>query len=653
MSTSPKQRLQELKDLLDAGRIDDAEYASLRQSALNDLGMPPRGAIAAQGGGTDAGYGKGDMLGSDDRGYKLVRPLGQGGMGQVWLAEDLAESTNTGRTRHVALKLLPKHLTQDKRNADLLLTEAQRVRELRHPHIVAVYDWRQDLNGGGYFLVMEHIAGQTLDQWLAEHRRCDWDHALDIVQPIAQALEYAWREHQVVHRDLKPANVMLTEKGVVKLLDFGIAAQSRSTQSRLGVEAPQTAGTLGYRAPEASVNPGKPQPALDVYALAVMVYELLEGSLPFDGERTRHFDPDKPAGLSAERWRVLLAGLSFMPQDRGPATALALVQALVRADATQVAAPVATPVAAPVAAPVADPPAASSGAVDKMPSTAPVERVASSPVTGRVPDRPAYLHPYAIVGGTAVLVMLGIYLAIGHKDPPATNGVAALSAPLTSGQGATGTTGVPSPAGARAPESLPTQTLGSGTVDTAVRQGEPRTQTTKPAPEPRPKPVQVAMSPPQVLTAPPVVKSSRYVNMDALPPSGGPAMASAGNPGVVMQLRRHLPQMPSSLFQQPFFSEGVFDRVVGGDGEQIRRLNLEGKVSAVHLIKVSEPSVTVNRQMEGLTLARATVLYRVVDPATGAVAKSVDIDLVGRGFSPEKALSELAKDVDSKASMLH
>jgi hypothetical protein len=130
-------------------------------------------------------------------------------------------------------------------------------------------------------------------------------------------------------------------------------------------------------------------------------------------------------------------------------------------------------------------------------------------------------------------------------------------------------------------------------------------------------------------------------------------MASAGNPGVVMQLRRHLPQMPSSLFQQPFFSEGVFDRVVGGDGEQIRRLNLEGKVSAVHLIKVSEPSVTVNRQMEGLTLARATVLYRVVDPATGAVAKSVDIDLVGRGFSPEKALSELAKDVDSKASMLH
>ena len=642
MSTSPKQRLQELKDLLEAGSIDAAEYASLRQFALNDFRAPTRGEISAQGDGTDAGYGIGDMLGSDDRGYKLVRPLGQGGMGQVWLAEDLAESTNTGRTRHVALKLLPKHLTQDKRNADLLLTEAQRVRELRHPHIVAVYDWRQDLNGGGYFLVMEHIAGQTLDQWLAEHRRCDWDHALDIVQPIAQALEYAWREHQVVHRDLKPANVMLTEKGVVKLLDFGIAAQSRSTQSRLGVEAPQTAGTLGYRAPEASVNPGKPQPALDVYALAVMVYELLEGSLPFDGERTRHFDPDKPEGLSEERWRVLLAGLSFMPQNR-PATALALVQALVHADAT------------PVAAPVADPPAASSGAADKMPPTAPVERVVTSPVTDPVQKRPP-AFPTALVGvggGAAALVMLGIYLAIGQRDPPATNGVAALSVPLTSGQGATGATGSPSPAGTRAPESLPTQPVGSGTVDTAVRQGEPRTQTTKPAPEPRPKPVQIATAPPQVLTAPPVVKSSRYVNMDALPPSGGPAMASAGNPAVVMQLRRHLPQMPSSLFQQPFFSEGVFDRVVSGDGEQIRRLNLDGKVSAVHLIKVSEPSVTVNRQMEGLTLARATVLYRVVDPATGAVAKSVDIDLVGRGFSPEKALSELAKDVDSKASMLH
>jgi hypothetical protein len=283
------------------------------------------------------------------------------------------------------------------------------------------------------------------------------------------------------------------------------------------------------------------------------------------------------------------------------------------------------------------------------------ERVLASPVTGRVPERPAYLHP-AIIGvgsGAAVLVMLGIYLVIGHKDPPATNGVAALSTPLTSGQGAPGIAVAPSPTGARAPQPVPTQAIGPGAVDTPVQQGKSRAPALIPVPEPRSKPVQVATSPPQVLTVPPIVKSSRYVNMDALPPSGGPAMASAGNPAVVMQLRRHLPQMPSSLFRQPFFSDGVFDRVVGGDGEQIRRLNLEGKVSAVHLIKVSEPSVTVNRQMEGLTIARATVLYRVVDPATGAVAKSVDIDLVGRGFSPEKALSELAKDVDSKASMLH
>lgn len=146
---------------------------------------------------------------------------------------------------------------------------------------------------------------------------------------------------------------------------------------------------------------------------------------------------------------------------------------------------------------------------------------------------------------------------------------------------------------------------------------------------------------------------TKYADLDALPPGGALVLAATGHQGIVAQLGKHLPPMNHRLFKDAFYSDGLFSRALQGDGEEIRRLRLERKVTSIHLVRVSEPRITVSPQLEGLTMARAKVEYRVVDPATGGTTKSVDLELVGRGFSPEKALSDLLSDVEKKASLLY
>jgi tetratricopeptide (TPR) repeat protein len=220
----------------------------------------------------------GDTLGH----YRILEPLGSGGMGDVYRAEDLR------LRRSVALKML--------RGADgdegALLAEARAASALNHPHIAVVYEIGQAPGEDGQpvdYIAMEYVEGTTL-AGLAARGPIDLDTALDICEQIADALADAER-HRIVHRDLKPANVMVTPAGRVKVLDFGIAR--RRAPARLGPDDPTHtsadaevvsgfSGTIPYAAPEQMTGRAVDTRA-DLFSLGVIAYELVAGRRPFDG----------------------------------------------------------------------------------------------------------------------------------------------------------------------------------------------------------------------------------------------------------------------------------------------------------------------------------------------------------------------------------
>ncbi|MFM9438446.1 formylglycine-generating enzyme required for sulfatase activity [Janthinobacterium sp. CG_23.3] len=271
----------------------------------------------------------GQEIGPQNRRYRLERLIAHGGMGQVWQATDLATHAELGNSEMVALKILPPQLTQSATHAKLLIEEATQARKLAHEHIVRVYEWAQDPATSSYFIIMECLEGADLEHYLGQHGALPLDTVRRLLLPVADALAYAWDKHKLVHRDIKPGNVFLTQKGDIKLLDFGIASRVRNAGSSLGLQTPN-AGTTGYRAPEAGTHQRQPSPTLDVYAVAVMVYQMLEGKMPFDETRGAGHLPSPPAGLNPAQWQVLQNGFSMTPEAR-PASVQALLDKLERA----------------------------------------------------------------------------------------------------------------------------------------------------------------------------------------------------------------------------------------------------------------------------------------------------------------------------------
>jgi TolB-like protein/Tfp pilus assembly protein PilF len=217
--------------------------------------------------------------------YRLLERLGEGGMGEVYRAEDLR------LRRPVALKMLRPEAHRDEEARARLLREARAASALNHPNIAVIYEVDELDRGEGPvpFIAMEYVAGRTLAEF--SHRPdLDLDGILDTVGQIAEALSEA-HARGVVHRDVKPSNVMVTESGRVKVLDFGLAHRQvlagdfDSTWSRdpaRGSAAGQLAGTVAYMAPEQALGQETDGRA-DIFSLGVVLYELLSGHPPFVG----------------------------------------------------------------------------------------------------------------------------------------------------------------------------------------------------------------------------------------------------------------------------------------------------------------------------------------------------------------------------------
>jgi len=334
-----RDKLSELRVLLDDGLIRQQEFDSRRNAILDAQysmpntppgGLPtalPSGMPARQG--TEIGLMAGMEIGPQSRRYRLERLIAEGGMGQVWEATDLATHAELGHSACVALKILAPQLTMSAIHARLLISEATQARRLAHEHIVRVYEWAHDPATQSYFIIMECLDGENLDSLLARDGPVTLARATQLLAPVALALHYAWDKHRLVHRDIKPANVFVTKAGDVKLLDFGIAARARSSASArsISLEAPANAGTAGFRAPEAGAGQREPARALDVYAVAVMIYLMVDSRMPFDGARTAAHVPSRPGMLTDRQWAVLQSGFAHDARAR-PATVADLLDKL-------------------------------------------------------------------------------------------------------------------------------------------------------------------------------------------------------------------------------------------------------------------------------------------------------------------------------------
>jgi serine/threonine-protein kinase len=202
--------------------------------------------------------------------YRLFAPIASGGMGTVWRAED------TVLHRSVAVKVLSEGLAADDRFVERFRLEARAAAGLSHPNVAGVFDYGEDDRTQTPFIVMELLDGETLADRLHRTGPLPAEEAARIAALAADALETA-HASGVVHRDVKPGNIMLTARGDVKVMDFGIAAAAWATPL---TATGTTMGTATYISPE-QASGDRSTPASDVYSLGVVLFEMLTGRPPF------------------------------------------------------------------------------------------------------------------------------------------------------------------------------------------------------------------------------------------------------------------------------------------------------------------------------------------------------------------------------------
>ena len=205
-----------------------------------------------------------------DERYRILARVGSGGMADVYCAEDLQLG------RKVALKLLYRRFAEDDEFVERFRREASSAAGLQHPNVVQVYDrgeWDET-----YYIAMEFVDGRSIKQIVRADGPLDPDHAIDLTIQVLRAERYA-HKRGIVHRDIKPQNVLVDEEGRAKVTDFGIARAGASDMTETG----SIMGTAQYLSPEQAQ--GHPVTARsDLYSTGIVLYEMLTGHVPFDGE---------------------------------------------------------------------------------------------------------------------------------------------------------------------------------------------------------------------------------------------------------------------------------------------------------------------------------------------------------------------------------
>ena len=238
--------------------------------------------------------------------YEILEKVGNGGMATVYKAKDKVLN------RFVAIKVLKEEFTTDMEFIRRFNAEAQSAAGFTHPNIVSVYDVGHDENI--YYIVMELVQGKTLKQIIVEDGTLPWKWATNVAIQIASALEAA-HKNNIIHRDIKPHNIIITEDGVAKVTDFGIAkAVSNSTITAFG----STIGSVHYFSPE-HARGGFTDAKSDLYSLGVVMYEMLTGKVPFDA--------DTPVSIALKHMQEKLVE----PMKLNPSIPLALNQIIVKA----------------------------------------------------------------------------------------------------------------------------------------------------------------------------------------------------------------------------------------------------------------------------------------------------------------------------------
>ncbi|NUM34317.1 MAG: SUMF1/EgtB/PvdO family nonheme iron enzyme [Candidatus Brocadiae bacterium] len=250
--------------------------------------------------------------------YRILRELGRGGMGIVYLAEDI----NFKGQRVVAIKILPQYLCQSPETLESFKREFLTASKLVHQNICAMYEFGEDTKMETYFLVIEYLEGENLADLLGKRKRYSFKETIYIATQIATGLDFA-HSKGIIHLDMKPANIMILPTGDVKIMDFGLAQQLHTGKSYLSL--PKTFGTPMYVAPE-QIQAGKEnivRAATDMWALGVIVYEMLKGEPPFQGNTILQVSnsivttqPEPIKGISEKAWNAILKALSKDPHQR-------------------------------------------------------------------------------------------------------------------------------------------------------------------------------------------------------------------------------------------------------------------------------------------------------------------------------------------------